>query len=577
MKRYFRYIVFCLCLWASLPLAAEGIGSFPVPEGLELRVQFWVNVYSRYTLDQRVIHDRDKPERIYTVVNLRDHYPTGRLSQKRVAAVVGPEKRRIAAQLKRLASGGADEVRMTPELKRLAALFGPDATPSDYKKAAARVHVQRGARESFAEGLMRSGQYIEAMRRIFMQRGLPEDLVYLAHVESSFNPHARSSAGAVGLWQFTRQGGARYFSMGAHVDQRRDPLMATAAAARELAMLRGHLGSWPLAVTAYNVGRYGVERAARRTGSKELSTIIDQHRHRNFGFASKNFYCSFLAAVQVAEDAQRYFPALTMAPGLRFRTQQVLQPKRLDELARLLDVNATVLADLNPALSKAVRRSERSVPQGYGLHVPIASVEAPSSESRFEPVRRALTTVSQAFERWTAAHGEAVSVPLSAARDSLPAEAAWPHWTPERYHVDQAQNRITVHPGETLGHLAQWLDLPASVLRRRNGLRRRQRIRAGQRLHLDFSRVSPASFETARIAYHHHVWRAFFDDKTIESWREEVIRQGESIWALARRNPEVPFWLLWAANGQAHRKTIKPGQAVQVPVLRQMAANQTSF
>jgi len=564
-----------LGLLAALPLAAERIGSFPVPEGLELRVQFWVNVYSRYTLDQRVIHDRDKPERIYAVVNLRDHYPTGRISRKMVGAVTGPEKRRIAAQLKRLASGRLTADQMTPELKRLAALFGPDAKLSAFKKAATRVHVQRGARESFAEGLIRSGQYIEAMRRIFRQRGLPEDLVYLAHVESSFNAHARSSAGAVGLWQFTRQGGSKYFSMADDVDQRRDPLMATAAAARELAMLRGHLGSWPLAVTAYNVGRYGVERAARRTGSKDLSTIIDQHRHRNFGFASKNFYCSFLAAVQVAGNAQRYFPDLTMASGLRFRTQQVLQSKRLDALARMLDLDVAVLAHLNPALSKAVRQSKRPVPQGYGLHVPIVAVEAPPSESRFEPVRRALAAVSQALERWTAAHGEAVSVPLSAATDSLPAETAWPHWTPERYHVDQALGRITVHPGETLGHLAQWLDLPASTLRRRNGLKRRQRIRAGQRLVLDFSRVEASRFETARITFHRALWRDFFGRQSVAHWREEAVKPGESIWTLARRHPEVPFWLLWAANGEAHRKIIKPGQAVQVPVLRQIAANQT--
>ncbi|MCK5148379.1 transglycosylase SLT domain-containing protein [bacterium] len=569
MRVFIKYILFLLLFCSELPVGADNREVFPVPQGLELRVQFWVNIYSHFTLDQRVIHDRDKPERIYSVINLRDLYPTGRISYKMAAAAYNKEKKRIAALLIELGRGTIQHENMTAELKRLSGLFGPKASPDDFKRAARRIHIQRGAKESFAQGIERSGKYIAAMKRIFRIQDLAEDLVYLAHVESSFNPYARSSAGAVGIWQFTRRGGKQFFKMGADLDQRRDPLMATAAAAVKLEGLYFHLGSWPLAITAYNVGRYGMERAARRVKSDDLATIISKYHHRNFGFSSTNFYCSFLAARQVASNPDRYFRSIDIDEPLCFRTQRTLSTLPIDSLARALSLNTDVLAALNPALSRTVRQNKRPVPCGYGLHIPVEINMDKKESTIYMSVQRALLAVAYKVNQWTQTHGTPVSVPLAIDTTMITSTLIWPHWSEQRYLVNDATIHICIHPEETIGHFAQWLDLPASYLRTLNGISRRHTIKAGQKLKLDFSRVNVRDFEKARISYHRAVWQTFFADQQISSWRDVVIGRGDSLWTLVHKNPDVPYWLLWAANEDLLSKKLSIGQVVTMPVIQQ--------
>ena len=131
------------------------------------------------------------------------------------------------------------------------------------------------------------------------QYGLPEDLAYLPHVESSFNIGAVSKAGASGIWQFTRSTGSQYMRINRHVDERTNPFVSTRAAAQLLKKNYEILGSWPLAITAYNYGTSGMMRAAQAHGSYE--NIFNKYREGYFKFASRNFYSEFLAARNVAK------------------------------------------------------------------------------------------------------------------------------------------------------------------------------------------------------------------------------------------------------------------------------------
>ena len=152
--------------------------------------------------------------------------------------------------------------------------------------------------------------FLDEIKQIFREHGLPVDLAYLPHVESSFNPDAYSKFGAAGIWQFTRSTGRRFMKVGYVLDERRDPIRATYAAAQLLKENYAKLGSWPLAITAYNHGLSGVRRAVRETGSDDIGEIVRQYKGSRFGFASRNFYAAFLAAADVSRDSERYFGVL---------------------------------------------------------------------------------------------------------------------------------------------------------------------------------------------------------------------------------------------------------------------------
>jgi membrane-bound lytic murein transglycosylase D len=124
-------------------------------------------------------------------------------------------------------------------------------------------------------------------------------------VESSFNPKAYSKAGAAGIWQFTRSTGKKFMKVGRGVDERRDPIRSSKAAAQLLEQNYRILRSWPLAITAYNHGISGLSKARKTKGSEEA--IFSDYSTRRFQFASRNFYSEFLATRHVANNYAHYF------------------------------------------------------------------------------------------------------------------------------------------------------------------------------------------------------------------------------------------------------------------------------
>jgi membrane-bound lytic murein transglycosylase D len=197
---------------------------------------------------------------------------------------------------------------------------------------------------------------------------LPEDLAYLPHVESSFNPKAFSKFGAAGIWQFTRSTGKQYMSIGYAVDERRDPIISTYAAARYLKRNHERLQNWPMAITAYNHGTSGMLRAKRARGTYEA--IFKNHRSRLFKFASRNFYSEFLAARQVATNYRDYFGELDLDRPPRQTEMRLEGFVSLPDLSQALDLEIEVLHRLNPALRKPVLEGTKYIPRGYQLRLP---------------------------------------------------------------------------------------------------------------------------------------------------------------------------------------------------------------
>ena len=275
---------------------------FPRPASLEPNIRFWVDVFTGYSYRDFVVHDRDKIWKIYEVLRLPGEGPP---TQDEVEWARAYLKIKYNRALSRLASGQKPSGYVEG---RIAALFRNEPA-QNYAVAADDLRVQQGMRERFREILVRGRGYQPAMKRIFRAAGLPVELTLLPSVESGYYTKARSSAGAVGIWQFTRATGRQYMTIRGRRDERLNPIRSTEAAARLLGDNHAALGNWPLAITAYNHGANGMARASAIHGS-DLGRIVERYNGPRFGFASKNYYAEFLAALQVHKYEDKYFPGI---------------------------------------------------------------------------------------------------------------------------------------------------------------------------------------------------------------------------------------------------------------------------
>jgi membrane-bound lytic murein transglycosylase D len=358
-----------LVLAGSIHAAADTImesDSFPVYDGIRPNIAFWKKIYSEYSTAQGVIHDKQDLGIIYDVIELedRDHYGNKEINRDRIKAA----KKKYKLILAKLARG---EAPVGPEEQRVADLFGVNAKPADFQAAMRNLRCQVGQKDPFRQGIIRSGAYLQEIKQIFSDSGLPEDLAYLPHVESSFNPQAYSKFGAAGIWQFTRSTGKRYMTVSYAVDERRDPIISSHAASRLLEANFKKFQNWPMAITAYNHGVAGMLRAQSRKGDYE--TIFKDYRSRIFKFASRNFYAEFLAAREVARNYRVYFGELALDKPAKSQEVVMAGYSSLPEIARQLELELHVLRHLNPALRDPVIRGQKYVPRGFGLRLPVHS------------------------------------------------------------------------------------------------------------------------------------------------------------------------------------------------------------
>lgn len=218
-------------------------------------------------------------------------------------------------------------------------------------------------RDSFSIALSRSGRYVPRMSSILAKEGVPEELVYLPLIESGFKNSARSPAGAVGPWQFIPGTGRRYgLRIDRYVDERRDPIKSTRAAARYLRDLYGMFGDWHLALAGYN------------TGENRISGILSRGQAEDFWEMSERGYLcretrdyvpKFLAALQIAERPEDFEFAPAMHEPLAYDVVDVNGSVSLSTVANLIDSSPEEIKELNPALHQGV-----TPPDGYQIRLP---------------------------------------------------------------------------------------------------------------------------------------------------------------------------------------------------------------
>ncbi|MFO7259939.1 MAG: LysM peptidoglycan-binding domain-containing protein [bacterium] len=344
--------------------------------------------------------------------------------------------------------------------------------------------------------LERSGRYAPMIRRELRARNMPQDLVYLALIESGFSPRARSRAQAVGIWQFIAETGRRYgLEVSPYVDERRDPIAATRAALDYLQDLYRRFGSWYLAAAAYNTGENRVERILRERvggarGHDSLFWKIDQYLPRE----TRDYVPLMLAAAHIAKEPEKYgFRNLRYHAPLEFETVRVPGGVSLAAAARAAEVGVDVIRDLNPHLVRDMTPPGRT----WTLRIPKGRREVFARNfSRMAPSER-LAMVHHTVRRGeTLSH---IALRYGTTVEALRAANGW--IDPRRLRVGQrlrvpASRRVQasaaatrvhrVRPGDTLWALARRYGVTVSQLRAWNGLGRSDRILPGQRL-----RVSP--------------------------------------------------------------------------------------
>jgi len=758
------FVALLATLAAPLVSAADKI---PRPEGIQSDVNFWVRVYTEVTTNEGLLHD----ERNLAVVYDTLKFSAGSSPRERQHQVDERRDRHIAALRRIIAALPTEAGRagLSAEDKRVLALWGPNPSPIILREATSRIRFQLGQADRFKEGLIRSSSWETHIAETFANQGLPPELAVLPHVESSFNAAAYSKVGAAGLWQFMRSTGRRYMRVDDAVDERLDPYRSTEAAAQLLAYNYRVLGSWPLALTAYNHGAAGMRRAKESVGTDDYVRINRTYTSRTFGFASRNFFPSFLAALTIDENPEKYFAALERRPEQKFREITMPAYIRLSTLERALNVDREQLRVLNPAWRPTIYNGTRLVPRGYQLRLPadtaekwtpdLLSAKVPANElyagqitPRTHKVRKGETmaaiaqrygmsaarlgemngmsanaslragrrlqlpeqlprTLSGAAPAATVAAtenapaspanataasaplgefyvvrrgdsletissrvgvpqaellkmnslrnpdflyegqrlriaGEAVAVTqaeadvkvaaIDAARGEAQREGAAVEVvreettrpigsgeptrgrarsaaavameaasTPEvatavvqaaesaREPVSAAQaeelspalgpvsvtqgladsidyqvredGTIRVEATETLGQYADWLQIPTQKLRTVNKLKARQPVLLGQKLALDYSRVSREAFEQVRRDYHAKLQAEFFVQHRIAGTEVYIVRRGDSLWTMTQKFSNLPVWLLRQYNPDTDLSDLRAGTQVVMP------------
>ena len=455
--------------------------------------------------------------------------------------------------------------------REVTALFGPPpaatplattwdidvATYAQNERVQAYIEYFTGpARRHFEIYLSRLARYEPMVRERLRDGGLPQDLVYLALIESGMNPNAVSRSRAVGMWQFIQATGRRYgLDVDPWVDERRDPFLSTDAAVRFLRELNNRYGSLYLAAAAYNSGPGKIDRGLNRydfgalAGNDVFFALAEEPYLRR---ETKDYVPKLIAAAIIAKQPERYgFTDIVSLAPLVYDSVQVTDAVGLDVLARLSDTTQAALEDLNPQLVRRLTPPGRTV----WVRVPVGRAEALPARLASVPVRERITHLVHVIRRGetlryisglyhvsvddiTAANRGVAARRLRVGRELVIPTAG----------VASAIRSIALEESRATSRAARRFSRAASAMAARRAavnaaMASRRTPAAGSRRPPVLASVVPIG--TTRRTVH-------------------IVRSGETLSAIAEQFG-VPLTSLLQANRLTRRSRIKPGDAIRIP------------
>ncbi|NCN95246.1 MAG: LysM peptidoglycan-binding domain-containing protein [Bdellovibrionales bacterium] len=372
-------------------------------------------------------------------------------------------------------------------------------------------------RKHMVRYLGRSSRYLPMMKNTLRENGLPEDLVYIALIESGFSPVAHSHANAVGYWQFIRGTGKRYgLRIDGLIDERRDPVLSTKAAAEYFKTLYGMFGDWHLAMAGYNTGENRVMRAVRRYYTRDFWKLHQQRR--SFPRETKNYVPKYIAATMIAKNPKKYgFDDIEYQDPLSYDTVSLKHPISLSRLSQNLRVEVDEMRLLNPKFR--------------GDYVPIS---------------RGKETI--------------IRIPVGRANDALAAVPLSVSSAPERV-VSNEYFYYRIRRGDNLSQIARRYKTTVSKLRRLNRLSNRSILRIGKRLKVPDPGGAALYANGRGGQIGSKISRVGSSSRPVAS--VHVVRRGENLSTIARRYGTSVSSLL-RLNNLSHRSVIRVGQKIRV-------------
>ncbi|TDJ08655.1 MAG: lytic transglycosylase [Deltaproteobacteria bacterium] len=539
-------LIFCLC--PTVLFAGLSKKHFPVDHKMRKRVNFWEKVYSQINSDEGFLHDEHNLGIIYETVSVRG------LSRRNRRRKVKARKRRWKKIILSIIKG--KPVKVNEDL-----LFKLQRLPKKkLRKMARRIRYQGGMSNRYLQGLAESYKYLEQIKKSFREKGHPEQLAYLPHVESSFNYQAYSKVGAAGIWQFMRSTGRLYkLKRNYLIDERRDPVKSTKAAVRLLGDNYRRFKTWPLALTAYNYGPKAMDRAVRKMKTKNISKIVENYNGRRFRFASKNFYATFVAASEISENPKKFFKKIRRKKLKPFTVLKLPNRMPIKKISRLTKIGLRELQSYNLALRPAVFRRNLALPRNFQLKIPEVSItrkkklmasigtyrapkrvkRKPKPKLRHGFLER-MAKINRPILKWLKSldfSGEekqfAVHLPLDVVKS----------YDLDLKRVKNNLYRVSIEPEETLGHYADWSLVPVRKILKYNRKIRSKSIRLGGSIIIPLDIKNIKRFKRKRREYHLSIQEDFFNNYKIDGIKKYHVKRGDTLDRIKYRM-DVPIWLL---------------------------------
>lgn len=566
LSRYIQLIIFLFAAFSLSVQANSSSSLFPQPAELKPDIDFWTRIYTEVSSKQGFIHDNRYLGVIYEKIDLHG-VDSPKQRQKRVDAV----KQKYKRILQKLASGKRSN--LSKEERRVLHLWPKHVSNKELRNAHNFIRFQRGLSNHFKEGLVRSGRWRPYILQNLREMGLPEEIAVLPHVESSFNPKAYSHVGAAGMWQFTRSTGRQFMRVNYTIDERLDPFLASKAAAELLKRNYKTTGSWPLAITAYNHGAGGMNRAAKQTGGKDIVKILRNYKSRSFKFASRNFYLQFVAAINVRKNPEAYFgPIVYDYPE---ENSRLTLPNNIaaSTIASHLDIDTNELKSLNPALRAPIWSSKKYIPSGYQLRIPTHQSKGTYAQKLASIPRSQQFKKQKSDRRYKVRRGDNISKiakrfgvsvkELMAANNlrkknflkagqvlKLPNNSKTRQYKASKTKQQLAKNTskrssYTVKRGDTIASISRKTGASQKQLMSLNSLSNKNKIFVGQKLVTQQGSSTAKKVQAAKLVKY-------------------KVRQGDNLSNIAKRH-NVSINTVAQINGLRKNKFLRIGQVLKLP------------